>query len=537
MPPRTPRTVHWFLLAPLVGVLACNLDNPGDTPPRGTIYFPTALEVSSGDSPRLLYVLNSNYDYRWSDGSLQAFNLDYVDTVVAECEERRTCHEECIVELQSCNGVCGDAHPCPDDCLGDMDCEAECDVRAQCLDDCGSRSGCEKECDWKGDCAIDAETALEDEVLVPTHGTSLGLSTDARRLYAASRTVRKLTFIDLDDTASGDGVLDCGSGHHCDSDHQRGVDNTESQRRTELPADPVGVITGACQDLNLEDDPTTTADDVLGDYVMLAHRDGAASLFVEVPDDTKPDVDGGTQALPGMRPPPELVHVRSGLLPDVTHIAYDARTRYVYLTSRENSSDLSQPKTLARLSVVWDDDPRASFIYEAGTLILDGVSVGRETRALQFVDPNSAAAGSSAGQAMVVSRLPPALLTVDVTEETNDPGHATVLRTTEVGTGPSRLTLGEVDGVELAFVSSFTARQIYIIDTATGLIRSVVPNLSGPFEIALDPGRRRLYVADFSSSVIRVIRLADLANREEEGPTTARLEGTIGVPRVVQELQ
>jgi hypothetical protein len=332
----------------------------------------------------------------------------------------------------------------------------------------------------------------------------------------------------VDEGASGDDVLDCGDGDRCDSDHQRGVNNTESQRRTELPADPVGVITGACQDLNLEDDPTTPQDDVPGDYVMLAHRDGAASLFMEVPDDP------GS----GVRPPPELVHVRSGLLPDVTHIAYDKRTKYVYLTSRENASDLTQPKTLARLSVAWDlEDLRASFIYEAGTLVLDGVSVGRETRALQFVSPDSAAAGSSAGQAMVVSRLPPALLTVDVTEETNDPGHATVLRTTEVGTGPSRLTLGVVDGMELAFVSSFTARQVYVIDTATGLIRSVVPNLSGPFEIALDPGRRRLYVADFSSSVIRVIRLIDLANREEDGPTTARLEGTIGKPRVVQELQ
>jgi DNA-binding beta-propeller fold protein YncE len=523
MPPRLPRPAHWFLLAPLACLLACNLDDPGDAPARATLYFPTAVEVSTGTSPRFLYVLNSNYDYRWSDGSLQAFDLDYVDTVIAECDEHRVCYEDCVVDLQACTGVCGDAHPCPSNCMGDPDCEAECDVRAECLDACGSREGCEDRCEWQGDCSISAEDALVDEALVPTHGTALALAPDGERLYLTSRTVRALTFVDVDESADGDAVLDCGEGRKCDAYYQRGVDNTESQRRTEVPADPVGIITGARQDLVLEGDPAV----VDGNYIMMAHRGGAVSLFLEVEDD----------ANPGVRPPPDLVHVRTGLLPDVTHIAYDANTRYTYLTTRQTVVDRLEAKQLSRVSVVWDEaDPRASFVYEAGVLLLDGVSLGRETRALQFVDPQSSAAGAAAGHAMVISRLPPALLTVDVENEAS-PGHATVLRTTEVSTGPSRLMLGVVDGVELAFVSTFTARQIFIIDTATGLVRSIVPNLSGPFEIALDAGRRRLYVADFSSSVIRVVSLADVTNRAADGPTTARLEATLGEPRVVQELQ
>lgn len=529
MPPSPQRTVPWFVLASLLGAVACNLDNPGDTPPRATLYAPTAVQVSSGDTPRFLYVLNSNYDYRWSEGSLQAYDLDHIDGVLAECEGRRACHETCILELQSCNGACGTTHPCPADCAGDPECEAECDARAQCLNDCGSRVACEDGCEWYGDCALDPRDALVDEVLVPTHGTSMALAPEAQRIYVASRTVRTLTFVDVDESAEGDDVLDCGGGRRCTSDHRRGAKNTESQRRTELPADPIGLIAGECEDLVLEDEPVLEDDpsEVDCNYVMLGHRDGAASLFLEVPGQGD-----------GRGPPPELVHVRSGLLPDITHIAHDARTRYVYLTTRQTTFDQLSPKQLLRLSVAWNtDNLRDSFIYEAGRLTLEGVSLGRETRALQFVNPSSAAAGSAAGRAMIISRVPPALLTVGVDEDENRPGFATVLRTTEVGRGPSRLTLGTVDGVEFAFVSSYTARQIFIIDIATGLIRSVVPNLSGPFEIALDAGRRRLYVADFSTSVVRVISLADLSNRGEDGPTSAILEGTLGQPRVVQELQ
>ena len=133
----------------------------------------------------------------------------------------------------------------------------------------------------------------------------------------------------------------------------------------------------------------------------------------------------------------------------------------------------------------------------------------------------------------------------------------------EVGAGASRLAAGTLqfegpDGVlyerQIVVVSCFDGRQLFIIDRIAGTTLSVVPNFSGPFEIALDGPRGLLYVADFRSSVVRIVDLqavltvdADSGDRaacEQDRtsdahcePTTAAIVATLGRPRVVQELQ
>jgi sugar lactone lactonase YvrE len=84
-------------------------------------------------------------------------------------------------------------------------------------------------------------------------------------------------------------------------------------------------------------------------------------------------------------------------------------------------------------------------------------------------------------------------------------------------------------------VACFDARELFVIDLITMLPRSVVPNLSGPYEIALDEQRQLLYVADFRSSVIRIVDLSPIAAGDGEAPV--QVVATLGEPQVLQELK
>jgi DNA-binding beta-propeller fold protein YncE len=132
------------------------------------------------------------------------------------------------------------------------------------------------------------------------------------------------------------------------------------------------------------------------------------------------------------------------------------------------------------------------------------------------------------------------LLLVDV-DEPNRPTVGTVKRTTEVGSGPSKLAVGQVlqsgDGDArrmLAVVSCLDSRQIYVIDLATMEALAVIPNLSGPFDVAIDTERALLFVTDFKTSVLRVLDLAPVIVGSDD---SVRVIATVGRPKIVQELQ
>ena len=84
-----------------VAALGCNLDNPGDDPPPGLLYFPNAIALTqhaSGETPRYLLVANSDFDLRYKHGTVQAMSLD---DVAQRC--RRTARDEpgCEIEPES----------------------------------------------------------------------------------------------------------------------------------------------------------------------------------------------------------------------------------------------------------------------------------------------------------------------------------------------------------------------------------------------------------------------------------------------------
>jgi hypothetical protein len=436
----------------LAGLAGCNLDNPGDPPPQGKLYFPNAIVLSPvepGEAPSHLFVANSNFDLRYRGGSVQAFSLERLDEELAGCED-----------------------------------DAE--------------------------CVIEPHQVLDSEVLIDAFSTSLAVAPDGSKLFVPTRTDSSLTVIDVEVTG-GRADLSCrGSGVLCASNSERGIERW-GQERLPWPIDPVAVVSGRLEDF---------APGAPGVYAVVAHRGGEASLFVEQSD--------GRMLMTG--------YLRQRF-PGLTNAAYDAETGLLYMTVEVGTDS----KVLARLGVTvptseGEPDVAGASLYDASSIRLTGADTSADTQDIVFV-PSFLAAGAALAEprALILSQRPDSLMVADVNPERNEQvSAARVLRTIVVGAGASRLSYGTIEGKPLAVIACFAAREIYVVDLATLQARSVVPNLSGPFEIELDAARKRLYVADFRSSVIRIVDLAPVVAGEGNAP--ARIAATLGRPQILQEL-
>src|SRR5690349_4448732 len=73
-PSRMPLAV-----AGALALAGCNLSQQGIDPTPGTLNFPIAVQLSpaeGGAPPSHVFVINSNFDLRFNQGTLMAFNLD-----------------------------------------------------------------------------------------------------------------------------------------------------------------------------------------------------------------------------------------------------------------------------------------------------------------------------------------------------------------------------------------------------------------------------------------------------------------------------
>jgi len=447
-----------FSLACAFMPVACNLDNLGEPPPVADIYLPTGLRLSaetSDDAARYLYLINSNFDLRYNRGSLQAYDLDALDRAVGACST-----------------------PGPD-------------------------------------CVIDPAGVLVDEVLVPSLATSFAFNANHTRMYLAARTDPSITFIDLDEnTDVTEDVLRCDeTERRCSDSRRRGFDPNTSPRFDVLPGEPVDMLSLPVSGVPAQGD----APDTSGDFVLLAHRPGQASLFYD------PGAAG-----------PELIDVQSNLPLEPTGVTFDPLTQLAYFSVYARESTTVDFKLLARSGIALDEDPHNAYLYDAASVAIDGIGVQRDTRAIAMNPAQS-------GQALVASHDPPSLLFVDVgppdasgdLPATNVPTRNIV----EVAAGPSRIALGTLGSRSIAAVSCFDGHEIYLVDTTTADVVAIVHNLDGPFELAIDAVRQRLYLADFRASVVRVMDLSYLADQGSAPRTDAPTLATLGVPKMLMELQ
>lgn len=360
------------------------------------------------------------------------------------------------------------------------------------------------------DCTVDPEEVLADEVLIGSMARAVVLSTDGTRLFVPSHADGDLTHVDVDE----DGQLDCGGSRTCDDRFRES--ERSGVRGVSFPADPVAIVVAPLDAQPCVQDGCSAE----GDAILVAHRSGSLSLFVD-------SVSEGSR--------PVLTDVLEGFGADLTGLTYDAIGSQFLITNTTTST--GTPKTLYRVGVYADDPVANSFLYDVGSLPILGVNSGRSTWAVAVPEPaEEPPDGLSAARqrAVVVSQRPDALMTVEFDADGTQ-AHATSL--TEVGNGASRMALGVLEAddgslTELALVSCFSDRQLYVIDVSNGLLLSIIHGFSGPFEVVLDPSRRRAYVADFRASVVRILDLEPTLSRNP-----ARVLATLGKPRVIEELQ
>ncbi|HJL20342.1 MAG TPA: hypothetical protein RMH99_32040 [Sandaracinaceae bacterium LLY-WYZ-13_1] len=353
-------------------------------------------------------------------------------------------------------------------------------------------------CDGNADCDLlleDHPALVAAEVGIGTHADGLSLRSDGGRLYLPLRSEESLAWIDFVDDA-GDGVsFACGQPQEVDEGIPRcddevyvaGVDDVENERELVLEGDPVAVANGRLSEIaDLPDDA--------GEFVLLAMRDGRVALFLD-----EGDGEG-----------PRLVHVAEGFAENLVTVTMQPGTGVAWLTS-------STTDRIDRVGISVDAaNPSRSFLYDFGGLRVGGIDDGEDLREVQFLaaDPN---------RAFVLSRRPEAVVSLDLARRSRTFGEAPVEELYEVGAGPSRLVPLQIDGRTYVLASCFDAQKLYLIDADTGALIAVVGGFSGPFELVHDEARDRVYLADFSTSQIRVI---DLSPVRDDG--TPQLVATIG---------
>lgn len=467
-----------LLLATLL-LSACDLS--GDAPPLGRISFPAGLAVSpSGDH---LFVVSSNFDLRYNSGALHTYDADLL---IAKLDE-----------------LCGP-------------------LTATGREDCGVLPVEDARTDLSNVSIEQLEGLLLSEVLVGSYVDGVALTPRAdggMRLFLPIRSDANLTWVDVNDA----GQLDCGEGFfgpdgrtRCLDDHRRADESVGNDRSESLPTDPVAVSVGQLADIRAGVD---------GRYVLLAHRGGSVSLFLD------DDATG----------PRYLDSFVSGA-EELVDVAVQPRTGNAWITS-------ARDRLVDRVGVAVDEsDPTRSFLAAAGSLTLGDVDTGSltfgDTRVVRF-DPRA-----DVDRAYVLGRRPRGLYIVD----TNDTaaGELPVRDIIPVGLGPSRLDVVDfpAEGRTLAFASCYDDRSVWIVDVDSGELVGIGRNVGGAFELAVrqdpDTGRSHLLIADFRSSVIRVLDLAPMfecltdrdfaAPGDEARECAPELLGFLGRPTPISEL-
>lgn len=336
------------------------------------------------------------------------------------------------------------------------------------------------------------------DIGIGSHVDGMFIAPDEGRIYLAVRSEQTLAVVDV--------TFDGGVAFHCDESFQdgdviprcgdayvAGRHRVASERELELEGDPVAVTGGRLSTISdLESSAL---------FILLAMRDGRVALFID--DRASHGNDFIT---------PRLVDVRAGFPESLVTITMQPGTGVAWLTSARNSAS-----SLGRAAVAIDEaEPYRSFVYDFGAVRVDGVDDAQDLRDVQF-------AGDS-DRAFVLSRRPESVLSLDLSRPGPTAGSVGLDAVDEVGRGPSRLAVIEQDGQQYVLASCFDAKQLFIIHPFHGLV-SVVGGFAGPFEISYDEHRQRLYMADFTTSQIRIVDMRPLATNG-----TPEVIATLGRP-------
>ncbi len=364
---------------------------------------------------------------------------------------------------------------------------------------------------------------LVSEVLLDSFASDATLAPQRDRLYVTVRSRASLTVVDVDD----EGALSCGEDggerSRCDRAHRidgrfEGQGTVESSEG--LPADPVAVL--------VEEAAVVSEDgcDRGQRALWTVHRGGQIGLLLDPGDD-------------GL---PVLVDVVEGLGRGLAAAALRSG-RTVWAASRSTGSI---ERVHTELSC---EQPARSALRPEASLKLDGIdtqgSSAADVRSVVLREEEGLADGTTA---YVVSRDPRVLVAVDV-EASEREGRLVPRWTVPMCRGASELRRTTMrddadEARDVLWMSCFDARRVEVFDARDGRHLANLQGPSGPYDIAFDGARNRLYVADFSASVLRVydaepLRRCLLRPGSVEAGTSCSptLDWVVGVPVTVRELR
>lgn len=158
-----------------------------------------------------------------------------------------------------------------------------------------------------------------------------------------------------------------------------------------------------------------------------------------------------------------------------------------------------------------DDTQSANLLEGAGTI---------DTRGLVF--------NAAHTRAYVVSKLPPALLELDVSRRADGSPRMSVMRMTPLGKDPSLITMYEPPGGQaLILAASFRDNLLMAVDVDTFTEMGVLRDIGkGPFDVAVDPAHGLAFVSCFSDDTVAVVALPRAA-----GELRFHVAARLGIPR------
>lgn len=555
----------------VVGALsACNLNNPGISPPEATVTFPVGLALSSESTPAYLYVANSNFDLRFNAGSVQAYDLEALTDEL----DRAGC-----LAQDSSAGTSDAGTLDPDAGALDAGASADAAVDAGTSDAGAGDAGEDASADagdsvdaGPADAGADAAFADASDPVEGDAGLSdaggdgsvafSGTQLEPAPLLAPSQADGGEDLSALEERSCG---TDVNSGCCFEGDDLKALlthrGDGEAGRRGELLIDsyaagiavspdgdrlyvPVrsrnrlvyvdvqdGALScgdgeGRCtrgpdvDDRGDTDDesfapaPTSVSSGRFSDlglpgegvFVLTAHERGQVSLLVE---------SGGA---------PVLQDVLGGgsLRPSSARV--DARTGLIYV----GAASSSQVDRLAVESVDLEDTARVARMYRSSAISL-------ATNVSNAVDVRDVVVDQKDGGPLEVFALVRGNASASIQSVaflrydpvTADAQGAEVFDLTRVGQGASKLLLHKQGERRFLLVSCYDAGAIYVLDADRRELIHVMNDFSGPFDMQLDAARGLLYVADFRASVVRVV---DLRGLFTAGGSLPRVAATLGTP-------
>jgi len=561
--PITSRATAASLVAALglcVGATSCFFGTEGKEPPAAELYFPTGVLVSPGSTT--LYVANSDFDLRYSGGSLMVLDLPNLRRTVAPIV---TALQEELPAAAVCQAATTHLRE-----NGDLDQKRLATVSFR-----------ENADEWlyPGPCGpIPIDAYIRNVAYIGAFASGLLLTHEPdgsrARLFAPVRGDPSITYFDVDDdrladpNSVADYRLDCGqagdfrtqradagSALFCNADHRVGQDPSHNLRGLQLPADPVGIA--------------ATAD---GRAIVAAHQTQSAASLVINDWDSRPEL---SYFIPNLAAGPTEV----AAIPEPKFVAV-ARERaqaadrpFIYRSGFAVSYIAEAQLDLLRYVPDSGSVPPRPFIQRELAVGVFTTANGFDSRGVAIVDTERRACEQSCDgvtddlacltacaenipiRIYMANRDPASLLVGDMRSIVNraedDSGQEVITSATEdvfffdsvpLDFGASRLEVGHIVDetgaiVERVFAVAFDTRRVFIFDPFQNRMEAVIRTGRGPHDIGFDVDVDEngepfgyLYVGHFTDSYLGVV---DLDKRH--GLSFGNMVASFGVPNPPDE--